>query len=78
MHGQGIRIGRAMPLLITYRGHSVKRRCCVGDRLKLIFYAPTPGQPGERLLVTQQEWQQHGRVQFVTSAGSDASKQSRS
>lgn len=67
-----------MPLLITFRGQPVKRRFRVGSRLKLIFYAPIPGQPGERQLVTQQEWQQHGRVQFVTSTGSrDVSKSSR-
>lgn len=67
-----------MPLLITYRDQLVKRRSRVGSRLKLIFFAPIPGQSGERLLVTQQEWQQHGRVQFVTSPGSrDGHKSSR-
>jgi hypothetical protein len=67
-----------MPLLITYRGQPVKRRFRLGSRLKLIFFAPTPGHPGERLLITQQEWQQHGRVQFVTPPGSrDGHKSSR-
>lgn len=68
-----------MPLLITYRGRLVKRRFRFGNRLKLILYAPIAGQSCERLLVTQQEWQQHGRVKFVTSAGNcDARKASRS
>lgn len=67
-----------MPLLITYRDQIVKRRSRVGSRLKLIFFPPIPGEPGERLLVTQQEWRQHGRVQFVTSSGSrDVPKSSR-
>jgi len=55
-----------MPLLVTYRGRPVKRRRRVGEHLKLIFFAPLPGQSGDQHLVTQFEWQQFGRIQFVT------------
>ncbi|WP_254510221.1 hypothetical protein [Anatilimnocola floriformis] len=55
-----------MPLLITYRGKPVKRRFRLGSHLKLIFFAPARGQSGDQLIVTQQEWDRDGRIQFVT------------
>ena len=55
-----------LPLLITFQGKPVKRRQRIGNRLKLLFYSPTLGQPGQQLTVTQDEWRKFGRVQFVT------------
>jgi hypothetical protein len=55
-----------MPLLITFRGKPVKRRYRLGSRLKLIFFAPVRGQSGDQLIVTQQEWDRDGRIQFAT------------
>jgi hypothetical protein len=54
-----------MPLLITYQGKSVKRRRRQGDGLRLHFYSSTPGGQSRQLVVTQQQWQQFGCIQYV-------------
>lgn len=54
-----------MPLLITYQGRPIKRRKRLGKHLKLTFYASTQEQPGDQLLVTQEQWQQHGREAYM-------------
>lgn len=54
-----------MSLLVTYCGRRVKRRRRVGQHLKIRFYAQTPGQPGPAIVVSQSEWQRHGRIQIL-------------
>lgn len=55
----------ALPLLITFQGKPVKRRERLGDRLKLILFSPSRGMPGGQLIVTQDEWQKFGRIEFL-------------
>ena len=56
-----------MPVLVTYQGRPVKRRHRRGEDLRLILVHPTPGERGERLVVSQTLWQQHGRVEIVAT-----------
>ena len=55
-----------MAQLVTYKGRPVKRRESVvrdGARgLLLTFFAPTPGENGERRFVTDAQWRQFGSV----------------
>jgi hypothetical protein len=50
--------------LVTFRGRPVKRRQCVAGGLQLIFFSATAGSPGEKLIVSEADWQTFGRVQF--------------
>gem|GEM_PF-5504164 len=54
-----------LPLLITFQGKPVKRRERCGDRLKLTLFSPCRGTPGGQLIVTQDEWQKFGRIDFL-------------
>lgn len=56
-----------MPQLVTYLGRPVKRRISeIRNRqlgLVLVFYAPTPGQKGGSLFVTDEEWKKNGKIE---------------
>jgi hypothetical protein len=54
-----------MPLLVTYCGRRVKRRRRVGQHLQLRFYAQSPGHSGPVVLVSQPEWERHGRIEVL-------------
>ncbi len=56
--------GPRMPQLITYDSRPVKRRRRVARGLLLIFYAPQPGQAGDQLVVTDEQWNRHGQVRY--------------
>jgi hypothetical protein len=46
-----------MSQLVTYKGRPVKKHSRNADGMvKLIFVAETPGQAGEQLTVSQDEW----------------------
>ena len=53
-----------MPELITFRGRPVKRRYKTHGGLRLVLYHPHRGFRGNRLIVTEDEWDLYGRVQF--------------
>ena len=53
-----------MPQLVTFQGRPVRRRYRVPDGLMLIFVHPQPGHEGQRLVVTQSEWDRDGQVRF--------------
>lgn len=53
-----------MPLLVTFEGRPVKRRRRVPDGLLLTFVNSVPGEPGNVVVVSQEEWLRYGRVQF--------------
>jgi hypothetical protein len=54
-----------VPLLITYQGRPIKRRRRVGNKLLLVFYAAQAGQRGDKLIVSQANWEAHGSIQYV-------------
>lgn len=58
-----------MPILLTYQGRTVKRRCRVGSQIKLIFYSSSTGVPGERLFITQSDWDRDGRETYFVRSG---------
>ncbi len=61
-------MGCALVALIRlFRGKPVKHMERVGDRIKLIFYAPIPGKPGRQEMVSQQDWDEHGEKRTVTA-----------
>ena len=53
-----------MPQLISYRGRPVKRRRYFAGGLRLTFFASQRGRVGDQLVVTDDDWHRHGRVQF--------------
>lgn len=54
-----------MPILITYDGRPVKRRRRLPTgELSLTFKSVTPGDRGEKLLVTQADWLKYGREEY--------------
>ena len=55
-----------MPLLVTYRDWPIKRRRRVPGGLLLTFVGAVPGEPGGTIVVTQDEWLRHGKVQFLS------------
>ncbi len=55
-----------MPLLVTFRDWPVKRRRRVPGGLLLILVGVVPGEPGGAIVVSQEEWLRHGKVQFLT------------
>lgn len=59
---------KLMPILLTYQGRAVKRRCRVGIQIKLIFYASSPGTPGEQLIISQLDWDRDGREAYLERA----------
>lgn len=54
-----------MPLLITFKGRPVKRRKRIGPHLKLTFFASVHEYVGDQLVVTQEQWRQHGREVYL-------------
>lgn len=57
-----------MPILLTYQGRYVKRRCRVGMQIKLIFYSSSSGTPGEQLIISQLDWDRDGRESYLERA----------
>ena len=57
-----------MPLVKRFQGRPVKRMSRVDAGILLIFYNPVAGAKGDRRIVTQEEWNQHGSTEFVTTA----------
>ena len=55
-----------MPELVLFRGRPVKRQRRIGDRLHLVFLGEVPGQPGQKLTVSQADWALFGSVQFYS------------
>ena len=55
-----------MPLLVTFAGRPVKRRRRVDDGLCLFFFHPVAGQPSERRVVSQSEWDADGKEEFLS------------
>lgn len=56
-----------MPQLVTYRGRPVKRRLRLAGGLRLTFFASQSGWVGDQLVVSDDDWRRHGRVQFYPS-----------
>jgi hypothetical protein len=54
-----------MPILAVFQGRPVKRRRCVANGIRLTFFAPQPGLPGEQLTVSQSDWRRFSSVQFL-------------
>jgi hypothetical protein len=54
-----------MPQLITFQNWPVKRRRRVPGGLLLTFVGAVPGEPGGAIVVSQEEWLRHGKVQFL-------------
>jgi hypothetical protein len=57
-----------MPLLVLFRGRPVKRVSRVGDRIRLIFFNPVLGQPGELTFVSVDEWRAGRSTRFRPGA----------
>lgn len=57
-----------MPQRITYAGRPVKRRRWTRHGLHLRFYGQAPGQPGPSIVVSQAEWEHHGRVEYFDAS----------
>ena len=55
-----------MPLLVTFRDWPVKRRRRVSNGLLLTLVGAVPGEPGGAIVVSQDEWLRHGKVQFLS------------
>lgn len=53
-----------MPQLVTFQGRPVKRRRRVSEGVRLTFVSPVPSEPGDVLVVSQQEWLRYGRIQY--------------
>lgn len=54
-----------MPLLVTYRGHPVRRRRRTAKGLLIKLKPVRPGQRGAVIVVTQSEWQLYGSEVYV-------------
>ena len=54
-----------MPLLVTFNGRPVRRRRRVKEGLELTLVSPVKGQLAERVTVSTEEWQAHGREEVV-------------
>lgn len=54
-----------MPLLVKFRDWPVRRRRRVPGGLLLSLYGAAPGEPGGAIVVSQEEWLRHGKVQFL-------------
>lgn len=54
-----------MPQLVTFKGRPIKRRRRHADGLLLNFYGEKRGDQGDRLVVTDAEWDLFGRVDYV-------------
>jgi hypothetical protein len=54
-----------MPLLVTFRDWPVKRRRRVSGELLISLFGTVPGEPGGTVVVSQEEWLRHGKVQFL-------------
>jgi len=52
---------------VTFRGRPVKRRFRVAGGLRLLFFSPTVGKPGEQLTVSEADWQIYGNIAFYES-----------
>ena len=55
-----------MPHLVLYDGRPIKRRRLVSQGLRLTFVSPVLGRRGTTVVVSQEDWQRHGTVQFFT------------
>jgi len=55
-----------MPLLVTFRDWPVRRRRRVPGGLLLSLFSAVAGEPGGAIVVTQEEWLRHGKVQFLS------------
>ncbi len=55
-----------MPLLVTYRGHRVKRRHRTADGLRIKLAPSRPGRPGAVIFVTQAEWDAYGAEVYLS------------
>ena len=55
-----------MPLFVTFRDWPVKRRRRVPGGLLLSLFAAVPGEQGGAIVVSQEEWLRHGKVQFLS------------
>ncbi len=55
-----------MPLLVTFRDWPVKRRRRLQGGLLLTLVGAIPGEPGGAIIVTQDDWLRHGKVQYLT------------
>ena len=58
-----------MPLVKTFQGRPIKRMANVKQGILLIFYSPIAGARGDRKIITQEEWDSHGSIEYVTTAG---------
>lgn len=54
-----------MPLLVTFQGRPVKRRRRVDDGVFLRFVSAVPGEQGDAVVVSQEEWFRYGKVQYL-------------
>lgn len=54
-----------MPLLVTFRDWPVKRRRHAPGGLLLTLFGALPGEPGGAIVVSQEEWLRHGKIQFL-------------
>lgn len=57
-----------MPLLVTFRNWPIKRRRRVPGGLLLSLYGTVPGEPGGAIVVSQDAWLRHGKVQYLSRA----------
>ena len=57
-----------MPQLVTFQGRPVRRRRRVPAGIRLTLVSPLPGEPGNVIYVSQQEWLRDGDVQFFSKA----------
>ena len=55
-----------MPLLVTYRDWPIKRRRRVPGGLLLSLFGADLGEPGGAIVVSQDEWLRHGKVQYLS------------
>lgn len=54
-----------MPMLVLLGGRPVKKKVILPDgRIKAWFYAPGVGDPGEEIILPQEEWQRKVTRQY--------------
>jgi hypothetical protein len=54
-----------MPVLALFHGRPVKRRRRVATGIRLTFFDPRPGAPGEQMIVSEADWHRFASVQFL-------------
>jgi hypothetical protein len=61
-----------MAVVRFFRKRPVKRMREVPGGIRLIFFSPTAGEPGEQLTVSQADWELHGDKRFMPDEQANA------